>query len=213
MGISSAEMYEYDTSFDEWRFLANMSTKRYKCVGATWQGKIHVLGGFAEMGDGSSAEVYDIPKRWIEILCFGNFWRECGIDLDIPPYQIVAMNEKLFSSGDCLMPWKGHIETYNEMEKMWINAVQGSHYDNLSQNFTQDDQVGSMRRMYLTMAPIRNQMYFLTGYKVPGGELRLRNEVHVFDTASNGYGWRSFEPEEREKELCGHCCVLKKHVS
>ncbi|XP_073298546.1 F-box/kelch-repeat protein At1g26930-like [Primulina huaijiensis] len=239
MGISSAKMY--GTSLDKWRFLANMSTKRYKCVGATWQGNIHVLGGFAEKGDGSdnapgpfkttrsSAEVYDPQqdsdrqgRSWNYTgFCFvfwtgHNSWEFLARmwDLDIPPYQIVAINEKLFSSGDCLMPWKGHIETYNEMENIW-NAVQGSHYDSLSQNFTQDDQVGSMRRMYLTMAPIRNQLFFLTGYKVPGEELRLRNEVHVFDTASNWYGWRSFEPvmEEREKELCGHCCVLKKHVS
>ncbi|XP_073271805.1 uncharacterized protein [Primulina huaijiensis] len=216
-GISSAEMY--DTSLDEWRFLANMSTKRYKCVGATWQGKIHVLGGFAEKGDDgdkisgpfimtrSSAEVYDAEHDSWEFLA--RMW-----DLDIPPYQIVAINEKLFSSGDCLKPWKGHIEIYNETEKIW-NVVHGSHCDNLSQNFTQDNQVTPMRRMYLTMAPIGNQLYFLTGYKVPGGESRLRNEVHVFDTASNGYGWRSFEPvmEEREKELCGHCCVLMKHVS
>ncbi|XP_073137612.1 F-box/kelch-repeat protein At1g16250-like [Henckelia pumila] len=218
-GISSAEMY--DTSSDEWRFLANMSTKRYKCVGATWQGKIHVLGGFAEKGDGgdniisgpfnttrSSGEVYDPEHDSWEFLA--RMW-----DLDIPPYQIVAINGKLFSSGDCLIPWKGHVETYSETEKMW-NVVHGSHYDNLSRNFTRDDHVAPMRRMYLTMAPIGNRLYFLTGYKVPGGESRLRNEVHVFDTAaSDRSGWRSFEPvmEEREKELCGHCCVLVKHVS
>ncbi|KZT76441.1 Galactose oxidase/kelch repeat superfamily protein [Dorcoceras hygrometricum] len=135
-------------------------------------------------------------------------------DLDIPPYQIVEINGKLFSSGDCLKPWKGHVETYNETEKMW-NVVQGSHYENLSRYFTQDGHLSALRRMYLTMAAIGNRLFFLTGYRVPGGEPLLRNEVHIFDTSSDVDGWRSLDPvvEERVKELCGHCCVLIKHVS
>ncbi|KAJ6291387.1 hypothetical protein OIU76_023456 [Salix suchowensis] len=45
-GISLAEVY--DPALDEWKALPDMSTTRYKCVGVTWQGKIHVVGGFAE---------------------------------------------------------------------------------------------------------------------------------------------------------------------
>ncbi|KAB5512796.1 hypothetical protein DKX38_029824 [Salix brachista] len=40
-GISLAEVY--DPAPDEWKALPDMSTTRYKCVGVTWQGKIHVL--------------------------------------------------------------------------------------------------------------------------------------------------------------------------
>ncbi|KAM7495133.1 hypothetical protein LguiB_029742 [Lonicera macranthoides] len=113
-GISSAEVY--DPALDEWNSLPNMSTLRYKCVGVTRQGKIHVVGGFAERGDGdslgpyntdrSSAEVYD-PRcaTWDLVV---RMW-----DLDVPPNQIVAIEGKLFSSGDCLNVWKGHIEAYN----------------------------------------------------------------------------------------------------
>ncbi|KAG5224846.1 Kelch repeat type [Salix suchowensis] len=48
-GISLAEVY--DPALDEWKALPDMSTTRYKCVGVTWQGKIHVVGGFAENVD------------------------------------------------------------------------------------------------------------------------------------------------------------------
>lgn len=139
----------------------------------------------------SSAEVYDEKQNsWVFV---NRMW-----DLDIPPNQIVAMNEMLFSSGDRLKPWKGHIELYDENDKIW-NAVHASRF-----NFTPG-------RLYLTMAPIGNHLYFLAGYKMPGEESRLRSEVHVFDTAALGDGWRSFEPVEEDgvKELCGHCCVLK----
>lgn len=47
-GISLAEVY--DAALDEWKALPDMSTIRCKCVGVTWQGKIHVVGGFAEKG-------------------------------------------------------------------------------------------------------------------------------------------------------------------
>ncbi|KAF2283200.1 hypothetical protein GH714_043530 [Hevea brasiliensis] len=114
-GISSAEVY--DPALDEWKALPNISTLRYKCVGVTWQGKIHVVGGFAERGNSNaegpwhilercSAEVYDSEHdRWNLML---GMWQ-----LDVPPNQIVAMSGNLFSSGDCLNAWKGHIEAYD----------------------------------------------------------------------------------------------------
>jgi hypothetical protein len=33
--------------------------------------------------------------------------------LDVPPNQIVAVANRLFSSGDCLTSWKGHVEVYD----------------------------------------------------------------------------------------------------
>lgn len=216
-GISSAEVY--DPALDEWKSLANMSTMRYKCVGVTWQGKIHVVGGFAHRGNldriqgpyvttRSSAEVYD-PKRdkWD---FKARMW-----ELDVPPYQIVNVNGKLYSSGDCFKPWKGYVEAYDEKHNMW-NEVRGSNL-NLkcpSPNSTPDVQESSwppMQMLYLTMAPIGNKLYFLAGHRMPEEASRLRSQVHVFDTTANGYGWRTLEPidEEREKELCGCCCVLR----
>ncbi|KAL8045342.1 hypothetical protein ABFS82_08G108900 [Erythranthe guttata] len=194
-GISSAEVY--DITLDQWRRLANMSTMRYKCVGVAWQGKIHIVGGFVDGGPfvmtRSSAEVYD-PENdgWAFV---ARMW-----ELDVPPNQIVAVNGNLFSSGDCLKPWKGHIEWYDENEKIW-NVVRGSHFDFLSPT----------QRLYLTMTPIGNRLYFLTAYRLSGEDAQQRSAVHVFDTSADRNGWRSFEPieEEGEKSLCGHCCVLK----
>ncbi|KAL2466333.1 F-box/kelch-repeat protein [Abeliophyllum distichum] len=214
-GISSAEFY--DPALDEWKSLANMSTMRYKCVGVTWQEKIHVVGGFAHKGNvdriqgpytmtRSSAEIYD-PQRdkWDFIT---RMW-----ELDVPPYQIVAVNGKLYSSGDCFKPWKGHIEAYDEKQNIW-NEVGGSNLNCLSQNSNPDVKEPdwpSMQMLYFTMAPVGNRLYFMAGYRTPRDASRMRSEVHVFDTSANGDGWRTFEPivEESEKELCARCCVLK----
>ncbi|KAH6775331.1 hypothetical protein C2S52_012892 [Perilla frutescens var. hirtella] len=203
-GISSSEVY--DPALDQWRSLAKMSRMRYKCVGVTWKGKIHVVGGFVggenygpyDQTARSSAEVYDAERnKWIYV---ARMW-----DLDVPPRQIVAVNGKLFSSGDCLQSWKGHIEAYDEIQNIW-NVVYGSSFDCMSPTST-----AAEGRSYLTMAPIGNQLYFLAGYRMPGEGSLLRSVVHVFDTAAEGGAWRSMEPieEEGEKELCGHCCVLK----
>ncbi|KAL0406191.1 UNVERIFIED_CONTAM: hypothetical protein Slati_3933000 [Sesamum latifolium] len=212
-GISSTEVY--DPALDQWRSLANMSRMRYKCVGVIWQGKIHVVGGFVDGGGipgpfhmtRSSAEVYDVQRDKWDFMA--RMW-----DLDVPPYQIVAVNGKLFSSGDCFKRWKGHIEAYDEKENIW-NVVHGSYFDCLSPTSRAEVTSSSCSAMmwpsYLTMAPIGNQLYFLVGYRIPGEGSRLRSEVHVFDTAAHGGGWRSCEPfeEEGEKELCGHCVVIK----
>lgn len=185
------------------------SYNRYKCVGVTWKGKIHVVGGFVggensgppDQTARSSAEVYDAERdKWIYV---ARMW-----DLDVPPRQIVAVNGKLFSSGDCLQSWKGHIESYDEKEGIW-SVVRGSRFTCMSPSST----AAATGRCYLTMTPIGNQLYFLAGYRMPGeGASLLRSEVHVFDTAASGGGWRSAEPveEEGEKELCGHCCVVER---
>ncbi|KAL8511029.1 hypothetical protein ACS0TY_017744 [Phlomoides rotata] len=194
-GLSSTEVY--NPTVDRWTSLANMTVARYNCVGITWKGRIHVVGGFvsgrlyANVVARSSAEVYDENRdQWDVVPRMRDF--------DTPPNQIVTVNQMLFSSGDYLRRWKGYIEVYDENEKIWID-VQGSNF-----NFT-------MRNMvYLTMAPIGNQLYFLAGYRMLGEDSRLRLEVHAFDTSTNSVGWRSFDPmeDEGEKELCGHCCVL-----
>lgn len=216
-GISSAEVY--DPALDEWKSLPNMSTIRYKCVGVTWLGKIYVVGGFAERRGGgggdnygspgpyimerSSAEVYDYEQnKWLFV---ARMW-----DLDVPPNQIVAVDGKLLSSGDCLNAWKGHVEAYDGKLNMWV-MLRGSGFDNLSSPICTETNWPPVQRLYLTMAPIGKNLYFLAGYKVPGENSRTKTEVHVFDTCANGGRWRSFEPidEDGEKEICCHGCVLK----
>nr|GMC70492.1 F-box/kelch-repeat protein At1g16250-like [Ipomoea batatas] len=209
-GTSSTEVY--DPSLDEWKSLPNMNTMRYKCAGVTWQGKIHVVGGFAKSGhcdtlgpyimERSSADVYDpMLDKWDVVT---RMW-----ELDVPPYQIVNVDGNLFSSGDCLNAWKGHIEAYDGRLKIW-NVVDGS-MSPISTSDTAESNWPPTERMYCTMAPIGTKLYFLAGYRLPGENSRCRNEVHVFDTAANGGGWTCFEPieEEGEKELCSHCCALK----
>ncbi|KAL8506627.1 hypothetical protein ACS0TY_017499 [Phlomoides rotata] len=198
-GTSSTEFF--DPSLNHWKSMASMSMKRYNCVGITWKGRIYAIGGFIgsqsylDAAARSSAEIYDekldrwdfVPRMW---------------DLDIPPNQIAAMNQKLFSSGDCFRMWKGNIECYEENEKIWTD-VPGSDFDFAAKATT--------RRLFLTMAPIGNQLYFLTGYKMSKEDSRIRSEVHVFNTATDSEGWQSFEPSEEdgEKELCAHCCILQ----
>ncbi|XVE51280.1 hypothetical protein DITRI_Ditri02bG0027200 [Diplodiscus trichospermus] len=213
-GISSAEMYDPD--LDEWTPLPGMSALRYKCVGVTWQGKIYVVGGFAEAGGDSdlnmltfspqrsSAEVYDTQAgRWDLV---AGMWQ-----LDVPPNQIVAVDGKLFSSGDCLKPWKGHIEAYDGKLNMW-DEVDGSHLQTLNPPIsTNNENWPPMERLYLTMAPIGTHLYFLAGYLMAGESSRTLSMVYVFDTSATVDAWKSLEPieEEGEKELCSHCCVVQ----
>ena len=217
MGISSAEVY--DPSVDEWTHLPNMSTLRYKCVGVTWQGKIHVVGGFALRVDSdhrqlnfiperSSAEVYDTGEHEWDLV--RGMWL-----LDVPPNQIVAVNGKLLSSGDCLMAWKGHIEAYDWEQNIW-NEVEGSRLPTLNSpisNYSNYDINGAIvQQLYLTIAPIGTSLYLLAGYRMDGGDLpRTKSIVHKFDTSVTSNAWMSFEPmeEEGEKVLCSHCCVVQ----
>ncbi|KAF3443865.1 hypothetical protein FNV43_RR13555 [Rhamnella rubrinervis] len=213
-GVSSAEVY--DPALDQWEALPSMNAARYKCVAVTWRGKVHVVGGFAgRSGDSwytkerSSAEVYDSEsEKWDLIV---GMWQ-----LDVPPNQIVAVDDTLFSSGDCLNAWKGHLEAYDRKLNIW-NVVDRSNRQNLSHPIaTSGDTVGNwglVERIYLTLAAIGTHLYFLTGYKNPAEKSKLTSVVHVFDTSEKrrGFGWRSFEPteEEEEKELCSHCGVAK----
>ncbi|KAK7246564.1 hypothetical protein RIF29_41433 [Crotalaria pallida] len=208
-GISSVEVYDPD--HDTWTPLPNLHILRYKCIGVTWQGKVYIIGGFAEREDSdktmpsiverSSAEVYDTEAGKWDLKA--DMWQ-----LDVPPNQIVAVNDTLFSSGDCLNAWKGHIEAYDG--KLW-NEVEGSHKRNLSTLEDAYENRPSSQRLYLTMAPIGTGLFYLAGYKAEDGELaRTMSVVHIFDTSATRAAWTSFEPMELEgeKELCSHCCVV-----
>ncbi|XP_011043336.1 PREDICTED: kelch-like protein 5 [Populus euphratica] len=214
-GISCAEVY--DPTLNVWNPLPGMSTLRYKCVGVTWQGKIHVVGGFAMRGDSdktvpfiterSSAEVYD-PQTGKWDLAAG-MWQ-----LDVPPNQIVEIEGRLFSSGDCLKAWKGHIEAYDGKLNIW-NVVDGSHLQTLSSPIStseaSDENWPPIQRIYLTMAPIGTQLFFMAGYRMAGELSRIMSMVLIFDTTATRHAWRSSEPMEEEgvKELCSHCCVVR----
>lgn len=202
-GISSAEVY--DPVLDEWSPLPDMNTMRYKSVGVTWQGKIHVVSGFAErlnsdrtfpfITERSSAEVFDPRTGTWELMV--RMWQ-----LDVPPNLIVAVDGKLFSSGDCLKAWKGHIEAYDAELNMW-NEVENSCHRELSQ---------PAKRLFLTVAPIGTNLYFLRGYRFSGEPPPIVSMACKFDTsATTRDAWTSFEPvvEATEKELCSHCCVVK----
>ncbi|XP_062017127.1 uncharacterized protein LOC133733524 [Rosa rugosa] len=214
-GISSAELY--DPQLDKWIHMPNMSTLRYKCVGVTWQNKIYILGGFAEpvrknsdvppIMVRSSAEVYDTQtKKWELII---GMWQ-----LDVPPNQIVDVGGRLFSSGDCFKQWKGHIESYDGELNIW-NEVDGSHLHSLNSLISSDDEMWAhSQRRYLTMAPIGDHLYFLAIHGLMDNDLpRTMSIVHRFDTSATSNNWTSMEPmeEDREKELCGHACVV--HLS
>ncbi|KAL5774557.1 hypothetical protein ACOSP7_012114 [Xanthoceras sorbifolium] len=218
-GISSAEVY--DPEIDSWTALPNMTALRYKCVGVTWQGKIHVVGGFAERADSdgrvqfterSSADVYDTQAGKWDLVA--RMWQ-----LDVPPNQIVELDDRLFSSGDCLKAWKGHIEAYDGKLNIW-SEVDGSHLQTLNSPISRSatttidhdhEDCPPIQRLYLTMAPIGTHLYFLAGHRTAGELSRTVSMVHTFDTRATSDAWKSFEPMigEGEKELCSHCCVVQ----
>ncbi|KAL6591384.1 hypothetical protein ACP70R_049887 [Stipagrostis hirtigluma subsp. patula] len=226
-GTAAAEVY--DAENDQWSALPDMSTLRYKCVGVTWQGSFHVVGGFAEStlsaGDGllapgatmpqssalerSSAEVFHCARGTWEII--PGMWQ-----LDVPPNQIVAVADRLFSSGDCLNSWKGHVEVYEGELNIW-SIMDHSALPDLSLLASLP---ASAQRLYLTMAVVDTQLYFLAGYQVPSGDgFRTVSLVHSFDTnATPGLvpAWSSFQPkmdqedvEDGSKELFSQCCSVQ----
>ncbi|KAK9152630.1 hypothetical protein Sjap_000110 [Stephania japonica] len=226
IGTSSAEVYNPET--DTWTPLPDMHFLRYKCVGLTWRGKVHVVGGFAERSgsdpnpyggfERSSAEVLDPNKHGSNWDLMVNMW-----PLDVPPNQIVVVGDRLLSSGDCLNAWKGHVEEYDVNMKIW-NVIERSsvkgldcHIGPIMMMISGKDQ--TYQRLYMTMAAIGTQLYFLAGYKV-NNERRV-SVVHVFDTLASENAWRSYEVTEEdeedeeeetmscERELCGHCCVVQ----
>ncbi|KAL6911314.1 hypothetical protein ACP4OV_000119 [Aristida adscensionis] len=223
-GTAAAEVY--DGEKDQWAALPDMSTLRYKCVGVTWQGSFHVVGGFAESamaagGDAaavppssalerSSAEVFHCARGTWEIL--PGMWQ-----LDVPPNQIVAVTGRLFSSGDCLNSWKGHVEVYDGELNIW-SVMDHSALPDLALLASLPP---SAQRLYLTMAVVHTQLYFLAGYQVPAGDggFRTVSLVHSFDTsAAPGLvpAWSSFQPkmeqedvEDGSKELFSQCCSVQ----
>ncbi|KAL3519679.1 hypothetical protein ACH5RR_017828 [Cinchona calisaya] len=209
-GIASTEVY--DPFIDKWTLLPNMNRLRYKCVGVTWQGKVHVVGGFVQSYyiDRCSAEVYNVQSGTWDLV--SGMWL-----LDVPPNQIVEVDGNLLSSGDCLNAWKGHIEFYDGKLNIW-NVVERSQLKrfpspNSAYCYGGEDNFQPIQRRYLTMAPVGSHLYFLAGYKMPGESSRTISVVHSFDTsaATTGYAWRSFEPMQEEglRELCSHCCVVQ----
>lgn len=155
----------------------------------------------------SSAEVYDTQtKKWELII---GMWQ-----LDVPPNQIVDVGGRLLSSGDCFKQWKGHIESYDGELNIW-NEVDGSYLHSLNSLISSDKEMWShSQRRYLTMAPIGNHLYFLAIHGLMDSEMsRTMSIVHKFDTSATSNAWTSMEPmeEDREKELCGHACVV--HLS
>lgn len=69
-----------------------------------------------------------------------------------------------------------------------------------------------MQKLYLTMVPIGTNLYFLSGYRVPGDEFPSASVVHFFNTlaTTNEGAWRTLEPvvEDGSKELYAHCCAV-----
>ncbi|KAK1303732.1 putative protein phosphatase 2C 78 [Acorus calamus] len=214
-GTSSAEAY--DPATDSWEQLPSMGAARYKCVGVTWRGRFHVVGGFTFEGpfsiERSSAEAYE-PWRGAWELVPG-MWQ-----LDVPPNQIIGVgdDERLFSSGDCLNTWKGHVEAYDWKMNIW-NVVEGSQLREMSsllEGYGEGDDEAAPKQVYVTMAAIGNALHFLAGYRlVGGGGDHCVSMLHTFDTSAVRDGWRTTELVREEgcnKELCSHCCVVL-HVS
>ncbi|KAK1621286.1 hypothetical protein QYE76_026803 [Lolium multiflorum] len=229
-GTAAAEVY--DAEENRWSPLPDMSTMRYKCVGVTWQGGFHVVGGFAESTtadasappgtptmlhssalERSSAEVFNCHRGVWEII--PGMWQ-----LDVPPNQIVAVAGRLFSSGDCLNSWKGHVEVYDGELNIW-SVMDHSALPDLS--LLASSLPPSAQQLYLTMAVVDRQLYFLAGYEVAGDDddtYRTVSLVHSFDTSAvPGIvpAWSSFQPkmdhehnvEDGSKELFSQCCSVQ----
>ncbi|RVX08390.1 F-box/kelch-repeat protein [Vitis vinifera] len=178
-GISLAEVF--DPALNVWTPLPSMSTLRLDSDRTV----PYAL-------ERSSAELFDPSSgRWDLMV---GMWQ-----LDVPPNQIVVVDGNLFSSGDCLKAWKGHIEAYDMNLNIW-NIVDGSQLQTLCSP------------LYLTVAPLGTLLYFLAGYRRgAGGSSNFISMVHVFDTLADEDAWRDLEPiqEVGDKELCSHGCVVQ----
>lgn len=224
-GTAAAEVYDPVTG--RWSPLPDMSTLRYKCVGVTWQGGFHVVGGFAESTtpaatpgeaqssalERSSAEVFNCGRGVWEII--PGMWQ-----LDVPPNQIVAVAGRLFSSGDCLNSWKGHVEVYDGELNIW-SVMDHSALSDLA--LLASNLPPSAQQLYLTMAVVGTRLFFLAGYEIAGDDdesFRTVSLVHSYDTsAAPGLApaWSSFQPkmdhdnnvEDGSKELFSQCCSVQ----
>uniref|UniRef100_A0A0D9VMD0 Uncharacterized protein n=1 Tax=Leersia perrieri TaxID=77586 RepID=A0A0D9VMD0_9ORYZ len=197
-------------------------TLRYKCAGVTWHGRFHVIGGFASAAaaageassalERSSAEVFDCGRGEWEII--PGMWQ-----LDVPPNQIVAVDGRLFSSGDCLNSWKGHVEVYDGELNIWTIVDHSAATPDIAAAVLPP----SAQRRYCTMAVVGTRLYFLAGYQVAGdgdgGGFRTVSLVHSFDTSATPElmpAWSSFQPimdqedmDDGIKELFSQCCSLQ----
>ncbi|XP_039049543.1 uncharacterized protein LOC120190547 [Hibiscus syriacus] len=160
------------------------------------------MGGFAQIGDSdinqltfapqhSSVKVFDTRAGTWDLS--ERIWK-----LNVPPNQIVEVDGKLFSSGHCFKPWKGHIDVYDGMQNMW-DEVDGSRFQTLNSPVStlgdnNNENWPLMKRLYLTMAPIGNHLYFLTGYRMAGESPRTVSMVYTFDTSVTTDAWKSLEP-------------------
>lgn len=209
-GVSSAEVYDIEA--DAWYPLPKMSTNRYKCVGVTFKDKVFAIGGFTSSENPqeysldafalnrSSVEIYDPAIDGWEFV--KGMWQ-----LDVPPYQVVNLEGQLYSSGDVLNSWKGHLEIYDEALNMW-KAVPGSRREDL-----EGEGLLALRR-YVTMAPIGNHIFFLEGYCQPVEHPSFCfDRVCSFNAAGNlesAAKWEAFEPLHNGcRDLCSHCCVVE----
>ncbi|PPD72634.1 hypothetical protein GOBAR_DD30458 [Gossypium barbadense] len=222
----SALVLRYNVRWNKWSKCASLGTPRYDFACCVCNEKIYVAGGKSGLNSTrgmTSAEVYDpVTCRWTDLPSMSSLRYKCvgrcsaevfhvGAEkwdleagmwqLDVPPNQIVDVDGKLFSSGDCLNPWKGHIEAYDENLNMWTE-VDGSRFN---------PPISAMERLYLTMAPIGTQLYFFAGYRKAEEPTKTLSVVYIFDTLATVDAWRSLEPteEEGENELCSHCCVVQ----
>jgi hypothetical protein len=155
----------------------------------------------------SSAEVFHCAKGTWEII--PGMWQ-----LGVPPNQIVAVADRLFSSGDCLNSWKGHVEVYDGDLNIW-SIMDNSALPDLSLLTSLPP---SAQRLYLTMTVVDTKLYFLAGYQMPSGDdgFRTVSLVHSFDTsAAPGLvsAWSTIEPkmdqedvDDGSKELFSQCC-------
>ncbi|CAK9141568.1 unnamed protein product [Ilex paraguariensis] len=175
----------YNVHTDQWSTCAPLNVPRYDFACTVCDNKIYVAGGqstlasargtsSAEMYDpsrdkwtplpnmstSSSTEVYDEQRRKGDLV--SRMWQ-----LDVPPNQIVAVDDKLFSSGYCLNAWKGHIETYDGKLNIWY-IVEGSQQKLPCTSCINGENRSRVQRLYLTMAPIGTCLFFLAGYRMAG---------------------------------------------
>ncbi|KAJ6952743.1 hypothetical protein NC653_041773 [Populus alba x Populus x berolinensis] len=141
--------------------------------------------------------------------------------LDVPPNQMVALEGNLFSSGDCLNAWKGHIEAYDGKLNIW-NVVDGSRLQTLSSPMhlhvgRHGGKPATGHRPNGFILPWHQLELSSTSWQatgcMPSEDSRSIAVVHVSNTSANEDRWRSFEPMEEEggKELCSHCCVARQN--
>ncbi|EFJ35207.1 hypothetical protein SELMODRAFT_405137 [Selaginella moellendorffii] len=194
--MASAEVYIPE--LDRWEELPDMSITRYKCVGVTLKGKFFVIGGYTiETLHRSSVEIYDPSERRWE--------RRPGMwALDIPPYEVVELQGKLYRSGDQLNHWRGSIDVYDERLKMW-KTIRGS-------NRRIGEDLQCTVRRYVTMAGIDSYLLFFGGHCRVGdrsGDHRpfCLETVDAFQAPIGR--WCGLDPFRSScRELCSSCCVV-----